>query len=237
MSQYDGFAEDFARTRRHPWSFLSDFIRTSLSNENDTERELGIDLGCGAGQYFPVLIPFVRIIVGADLSFNLLRIAKKMISNVVQCEAGCLPFRNNVFDCCLCAALLHHFLGREHRVQVMHELKAILKPNGQLVLTVWKRWQEKFQRQFLTEGLRNAHIYLPAGNKEFGDIDIGWTDSRTGIRYARTYHLFTEAELRDLLQEFTIMSFKHLGHMGKRDNYAVFVQKSPILSSSGTGSI
>src|SRR5271157_1681133 len=230
MSQYDSFADDFARTRSQPWSFLSEFIHAVFLERSNEAAEMCLDLGCGAGQYARVLESHAKAIVGADMSWNLLRAARSNLIHVVQCDALALPFRGDSFELCLCAAVLHHVLGRSSRDQAVHEMLRILTPRGKAVVTVWKRWQERFQAHFLYEGFHHSEVYFPAGDQDFGDIEIGWTDSQTHLRHPRSYHLFTEGELRYLLRVFEIITFQQIGIRNQRQNYATAVRKPLILT-------
>ncbi|OLS13881.1 MAG: hypothetical protein RBG13Loki_2502 [Promethearchaeota archaeon CR_4] len=186
---------------------------------------LGVDLGCGIGQNVDLLSPLAQVCIGIDLSLKLLHQAKLRYSHLIQADVQAIPFRGEIFDLGLCIAVLHHVLGRDARQQAVVEMKRIMTTGGTLLISVWRRWQYRFRKIFLQEGFRNAALYFPAGTREFGDIDIGWTDSTTHQRSPRLYHLFTQSEMRDLLKVFHIMLVKLAGHQESKDNYLACVTK------------
>ncbi len=225
MSQYDAFANDFARSRSRPWDFLVAFMQELTDLKLLKQYELGIDIGCGNGQNSTLLENISSIYVGLDLSWELLCKAKKNNSDLIQADVQAMPFRDETFDFGLCVAVLHHVLGRGSRQHAINEIRRIMSPRGNLFVTVWRRWQVRFRKFFLHEGFCNAVLYFPAGQKDFGDVELGWGDPKHRIIYPRSYHLFTRAELRNLLNNFQILFSKLTGHKNERTNYIAFLQR------------
>ena len=65
-----------------------------------------------------------RLHVGADLSFEMLRVARENgLKNVVQCDVLHLPFKDNTFDVSVCARFLHHFEDDERQEAVKEILR------------------------------------------------------------------------------------------------------------------
>ncbi len=224
MSQYDAFAVDFARTRSHPWEFLITFMKELTDQGILNQYDLGLDIGSGNGQNAVLLQKRTKISIGLDLSWMLLHKAKNKYSQLIQADLLALPFRDRIFDFGMCVAVLHHIMGQKSRQQAVIEMKRITKSGGKILVTTWRRWQARFRKTFLHEGLSNATSYFPAGTKDFGDIDIGWRDSKSHILHSRSYHLFTKGELRNLLNCFQILRLLVLGHKNSRTNYVAFLQ-------------
>ncbi len=225
LSQYDAFAADFARTRSRPWQFLITFLQECRDLGLMKQYGLGIDIGCGNGQNSTLLSKNTLDSVGLDASWTLLRMGKHKYSHLIHADLQMIPLRGETFDLGACVAVLHHVIGRETRQQAVAEIKRIMKPGGNLILTVWRRWQRRFWKFFLHEGFYNASLYFPAGKKNFGDIDVGWRDSTSHALHSRLYHLFTRAEMGALLTTFQILLFKLTGHKNSKTNYIVFLQK------------
>ncbi len=225
MSQYDAFAEDFARTRSRPWEFLVAITHELTGLGLLKLYDLGVDIGCGIGQNSTLFLQNSHIRIGLDLSLELLCKTKKKYSDLIQADLQAMPFRGETFDFALCVAVLHHILGRESRQQAINEIGRIMNARGNLFLTVWRRWQDKYRKFFLHEGFHNASQYFPAGWKDFGDVELGWGDPKHRINYPRSYHLFTRSELRNLLNIFQVLFFKLTGHKNSRTNYVAFLQK------------
>jgi len=225
LNQYDAFADDFAHTRSRPWDFLVTFIQELTTLGILKQGSLGVDIGCGIGQNAVLLYPRAQLCIGMDLTARLLHKAKTRYSHLIQADLQAIPLRGETFDLCLCIAVLHHILGRDARQQAVSEMKRIMKTECPLIISVWRRWQLRFRKTFLHEGFHNAALYFPAGTKEFGDIDIGWTDSTSLTHHSRVFHLFTRTELRELLNSFHIFLLKTVGHKDFKDNYLACVTK------------
>lgn len=225
MNQYEAFAKDFARTRSRPWEFLVDVRQELIHSGILKQYEIAVDLGCGNGQNSILFRENFQTCLGLDLSWQLLCMAKSKYLNLIQADVGALPFRSETFDFGYSIAVLHHIIGREYRRQVVNEMKRVLKVRGHLFLTVWRRWQGRFAKHFLREGFHNAAEYFPAGLKEFGDVNVGWDDSKTNTRYPRLYHLFTRTELRNLLTPFQVLYFTATGHKRAKTNFVAFLQR------------
>lgn len=225
MDLYAAFADHFARTRVNPWLFLQKFIDAGLHSNGAWNEGLGADFGCGVGQNAILLNNRVKHTVGMDLSWSLLQYAQKAYNFRVHCDIQYLPFRGQVFSYCQCVAVLHSIMRRNARIEAMKEIFRVIQVGGLLLVTVGKRWHPRFRKHFLHEGLQNAAHYYPAGDGDFGDIDLGWRDPSTGKRYPRFCHFFSAGEFRDLLFPFKILNFKRVGRKKRKDNYAAIVQK------------
>lgn len=80
-----------------------------------------LDIGCGCGG----MTKNIPGAVGSDISFELLKIAKKRSKNeYVVADSSKLPFKNNSFDYVVCFGVLHHFPDIS---EVAREMKRIAK--------------------------------------------------------------------------------------------------------------
>ncbi len=96
------------------------------------------DLGCGTGVLFDMLRRRVGengYIVGVDFAP---RVAHKALHNfpfhnigVVEADACCLPFSENVFDLVVSFAAFAHF---HHKDETIRQVNTILKPGGRIVI-------------------------------------------------------------------------------------------------------
>ena len=95
-----------------------------------------LDLGCGTGE----LLASIRgrwpetVCAGLDLSPRMLEVARRKLgegAELVQGEAGSLPFREEQFDVVLCTDSFHHYPdpGR-----VLEEVARVLLPGGVFLL-------------------------------------------------------------------------------------------------------
>jgi len=103
-----------------------------------TAEMIVLDVACGAAHAAEVVAPYVRQVVGIDLTVELLelgagRIADANITNVLLQEgnAQTLPFVGDSFDLVYCFAALHH-IGEPERA--VTEMARVCAPTGRVVL-------------------------------------------------------------------------------------------------------
>lgn len=97
-----------------------------------------LEVACGAAHVAEQLAEHVRVVVGIDLTRELLdlgagRIADAGITNVVLQEANAhaLPFVDATFDLVCCRSSLHHFGDPERAVR---EMVRVCRPGGRVVI-------------------------------------------------------------------------------------------------------
>jgi ubiquinone/menaquinone biosynthesis C-methylase UbiE len=167
---YNLVSSSFASSRDRMWpelKFLFDYAK---------EKEKVLDLGCGNGRFSQYLEK--TDYTGVDFSEGMISEAQKRFSGkrFLVGDALHLPFQENYFDKVYSIAMLHQIPSSEYRLQVLSEIKRVLKKEGEVFLTVWKmNGNEKIER-FLEEN----EIFL---------------------KRKRYYYLFKEGELSSLLKE------------------------------------
>ena len=132
-----------------------------------------------------------------------------------------LPFRDNSFDAILYIASLHNIKNRIDRIKSLMEVKRILKKDGIGLISVWSRWQDRFQNFFIKK------LFKISSGGEFGDITIYWRQH--GLDIPRFYHLYSRREFRrDILEAgFYIEEIKSvkLNSRHHPDNYFAYIKK------------
>jgi ubiquinone/menaquinone biosynthesis C-methylase UbiE len=144
-----------------------------------------LNVGCAHG---PDFLPFTQgfELWGVDSSPGMLKQALrytakfKFYVNLIVADALFLPFPNNTFDWAISVATYHHIKGSEEREKAFIELKRVLKPEGEALLTVWNHGQPRFC-------LKSKEQQVPWKLK-----------GETVYRY---YHLFSYGELSKLLSK------------------------------------
>jgi ubiquinone/menaquinone biosynthesis C-methylase UbiE len=103
-----------------------------------------LDLACGIGRDTFHLACRGLEVIGADASFNGIRVARERTTGgdafpgLVTADARQLPFRNGSFEGVYCFGLLHEFTGEGREADVaavMAEIRRTLCTRGLLVLT------------------------------------------------------------------------------------------------------
>lgn len=108
-----------------------------------------LNLGCAHG---PDFLPFTRSfdLYGVDFSAEMLRFARKYSQkfnfevDLSLADIGCLPYSDETFDWAISVATYHHIRGKEKKKAALDELRRVLKPGGEALITVWNRWQPRF---------------------------------------------------------------------------------------------
>lgn len=98
-----------------------------------------LDVGCGTGAVLAALSKLVpdALLVGVDVSQQMLvqaRVKLGVKSQLIGGQAECLPFASGSFDLVISNSSFHYW---EQPQQGLHEIRRLLKVNGQLVLTDW----------------------------------------------------------------------------------------------------
>ncbi|MGC9307641.1 MAG: class I SAM-dependent methyltransferase [Thermoplasmatota archaeon] len=184
-NEWNRIAESFDETRQHPWQECLDFIAGCSGT--------GLDVGCGNGRH---LIPLARRcsrVIGLDSAPAMATVSRKNVQehgldnvDVVVADATMLPIADDTADCILFIAALHNIPGRSRRIAALQELRRVLKPNGEALVSVWSKWQDRWRwqslRQLLTPWQRAGNVMVP------------W--KKDDMQVERFYHLYGRWELR-----------------------------------------
>jgi len=168
-----------------------------------------LDLGCGNGRLYELFKDKKVEYIGVDNCRKLIDLAKKKYPDVqfIIGDALRLPFEDNKFDLVFSIALLHHIPSQTYRLQVLKEIKRVLKPGGLLILTVWNLYQPKLLLKYkiwpMILGLRilpQSIRQISWKNLDLRDVFIPWKLSNKEIIY-RYYHAFTKLEIKRLIKQ------------------------------------
>jgi len=215
---WDLIAESFNKTRKNPWMQVLEFI------DSLNESDVVADIGCGNGRHLDLMVNKCKIVIGLDISKNLLNLSYKRIDknrqNFVLIHGNLiyLPIVDNSLDAVLYIAALHNIKGKLNRVNSLKEVRRVLKKDGLALISVWSIEQEKFKHSLT----KNKNI-----DCEFGDIDIYWRQDKLNV--PRFYHLYSKEEFikdikRSKLRIEDIIEAK-IKCKTDIDNYFAFVRK------------
>ena len=213
---YNEIAQEFSATRWQVWKGIE-----FLFNDYVMPGDKVLDLGCGNGRFFELLKDKDVNYIGVDFSEKLIEIAKEKYPKIKfqVADALNLPFPNNYFDKIYSIAVLHHIPSQEFRMQFLKEVRRILKPNGFLILTVWK-----------PESKKNLNLFLrDTGLKLIGKLEKGDTFRPWGNKDAERYfHYFSEKELVNLAERAMFKIIKQgitANERGNRKNIYLIAKK------------
>ena len=118
--------------QRERGAALAERVRDLLASFSGAERAL--DSGCGAGALAFALAPYVREVIGVDLSGELLAAGRRDAPDnvtLVEGDATALPFELGEFDVSGCLRVLHHIRRPE---LVVSELVRVTRPGGRILV-------------------------------------------------------------------------------------------------------
>jgi 2-polyprenyl-3-methyl-5-hydroxy-6-metoxy-1,4-benzoquinol methylase len=166
IEKYQKFAGDYyqrafdsevAIQRRWVRQRVNKVIEEVVNRLDKSDRIL--DLGCGSGVFIKQLkLRGYCNVFGLDINLQHIIFSSKYTGSkkFVMADAVKIPFRDNMFDCVICAEVVEH-LGSPRAA--LAEIAGVLKPCGLLFLTtpnskslfpliwsLWKGWKGKIWR-------------------------------------------------------------------------------------------
>jgi SAM-dependent methyltransferase len=125
------------------WRDHSDAVNSSLLAAwlpHRVDRLLKTDLfdEAVAEGLHPLLASRARLVVAIDLSAEIVRAATERHPSLhaITADVRCLPFPDGVFDVIVSTSTLDHFSSRRELVTALRELRRVLRPGGELLLTL-----------------------------------------------------------------------------------------------------
>lgn len=130
-SEYEKrYEQEFARVYSEYWNkqFLDHLPKPS---------GMVLDCGCGTGDLARALLPHARLVVGMDISQDMILQGRNMFDRWheviwVSCPGETLPFADNTFDAVCFRGALHHMA---HETRALDEAHRVLKAGGRLLLS------------------------------------------------------------------------------------------------------
>jgi ubiquinone/menaquinone biosynthesis C-methylase UbiE len=177
------------------FEWISTWLRESVG-----DKEV-LEVACGTGHWTRVAAESARSIVASDMSWDLVRAARKQIDSraveFIVCDALDLPIKSNTFTC----GMAHFLLSHVRRAEVRHlvdTFRRCLKSEGSLLLTDTK-W---------VDGYRKPPFRRDAEGNTY--------DLRTlkdGSRFEILKNYFTRAEWEEQLAPFGGLQIEELEYV------------------------
>lgn len=147
-------------------------LTVNLAELNIQPYERVLDLGCGEGRHTVGVNYYASeaLVFGVDLNFADIQAAKSkhqaFVQNTnyiyVQADGFNLPFGDESFDHIICSEVLEHI---EDYAAVLVEIQRLLKPKGNLCISVPRAWPERICWKLSAE-----YYLVPGGHVRIFDV-------------------------------------------------------------------
>jgi ubiquinone/menaquinone biosynthesis C-methylase UbiE len=206
---------DKKQTQHEIWNTIAPIWKEYRKVPNDEVKEFIrgksgniLDLGCGSGRNFGAINKESKL-YAVDFSEEMIKFSKakaerlKLNADISVSSATSLPFKDNMFDAAIFAAVLHCIDSIGDRLKALKELFRVLKPGAEALITVWSKNHERIK-----------------GKTK--DQRIPW--SVGDIKLQRYYYIYELDELASLLKEagFNIVS------LTEDSNIIMAIVKKPV---------
>jgi ubiquinone/menaquinone biosynthesis C-methylase UbiE len=131
----DLYSEQAEAYRRHWAPLLLDLGIALIDRLPLSEAQSVLEVGAGVGALLAVIRrrAAAAVVVGADISEGMVRLAPPTIPRVVA-NAAVLPFRDETFDAAVMAFMLFHVPEPSEAVR---EVRRVLRPGGAIAVATW----------------------------------------------------------------------------------------------------
>jgi ubiquinone/menaquinone biosynthesis C-methylase UbiE len=173
---WEAIAHSFDASRTRRWPHVEAFLRTLPAGSRV------LDLMAGNGRHVASIEEAGHRAVWLDWSRPMARLAGRRYprADVVVGDVTALPLRDACVDAAIVVAGLHSVPTAEGRARCLQDLHRVLRPGGEVQVTVWSR---------------DAPRFRAIGNPgEDLDVVLPWRSH--GHDEPRPYHLYTQATLR-----------------------------------------
>lgn len=228
---YQSCAQSFSQTRQR----VQPGVRRILDDFITPLQEIRLlDVGCGNADLLPALAEsqFRGEYVGVDFSTDLMsenRFESPFFSSRFFERDLTQPDWSAGLDCgqfdqIFCFAALHHIPSHQVRLDLLRQVRSLLKPDGVFAFSVWQ-----FQRSIrLAKRIQTWSVTdVDEGELDAGDFLLDWRaagQDRAALRYV---HVYSEEELANLAAECgfkCVEQFTSDGKEGNLSDYQVWLR-------------
>jgi ubiquinone/menaquinone biosynthesis C-methylase UbiE len=136
-------------------------VATMLSQREHVSGKRALDVGCGVGGYFDILLGNGFNIVGLDIAESMIKVchskyAQKDSVELMLADIDHLPFNQNSFDMALCIDTLQ-YMDEKARRSALENIVQLLKPGALIIVEVknkacpaylFKRYQDRLGERY-----------------------------------------------------------------------------------------
>ncbi|CAK9290273.1 unnamed protein product [Gordionus sp. m RMFG-2023] len=160
---YHKIAHHFDHTRYKAWPKIVTFLK------NLSPYSLILDIGSGNGKYLHKNEDIFMVCLDRCSELNI--IARNKGGEVIDGDILSLPFKYELFDHCICIAVLHHLSTKARRISALQDIIKVLKIDGTLLIYVWAFEQENFNKDRIQDLQKNDIINIHEISVDNSTID------------------------------------------------------------------
>jgi len=185
---WNTIASDWSKFRVKTIKEVTEFLKNKTGNI--------LDLGCGSGRNF---VKIDGTIYGVDFSADMIKFAKESAEKkeikvkLIKTNTINLPFNDDFFDSVIYIAALHCIPKSEDRKKSLKELLRVLKPNAEVLITVWSKKHPKL----IKHPKDTTILWKTKTEEQCAPINSKNKSMRVVHRY---YYLYDKKELEELLK-------------------------------------
>lgn len=196
---YDAIAETFSHTRNKMWYEMAGF--KDLIKEGEV-----LDLGCGNGRLYDAFRDNPKVkFTGVDFSPKLIDLALERYKDIKGPNAPTFIVEDltefkiepKKYSAIILFASYHHIMDKKERLNLLKNIRAGIKDDGVVIITVWNLWNSKTMKKVMGSWQRKI---LRKENGGIFDINYPFNDRGT-IAY-RPYKMFTKFGIRNELRKY-----------------------------------
>ncbi|MCC6542894.1 MAG: methyltransferase domain-containing protein [Nitrospirae bacterium] len=163
-------------------------IQKAISTARDLGHEIKnvLDIPCGTGRLFPLLIDNKISFTGSDISREMMEVSRTrfnksgLINGMVRCDAESLPFRDRSFDSVLSIRFMFH-VPKEVRHNILIEMARISRK--WLIIDFRHKYTVKY---YIKSFLSNLGIGRPPSYR-FSESELQSELHSAGIKVVRIF--------------------------------------------------
>ena len=178
-----------------------------------------LDVGCGTGFYFPLLVQHAENITGIDICVPMLEQAQELIREkglancqVRECSALDLAFEDNSMDMVHSWDFLHHVPDVRKAVS---EISRVLKPGGRYVALepnflnpsiTWYHLRRRSEWRLFSQN----QFRIPRLLRESFDVRVSYDNTIISFLDERTWWLWKSIDRLTSIPPFHLLSFRYI---------------------------
>ena len=237
IEAYKKISPKYARVKRKPWKDFQTYMNKISKLHSLPSSGILVDIGAGNSRNLLHFGSSSMQFIATDISFELLQASVDIqMGNhfIINNDMKSLSLRSNFANLVLSIATIHHLRKKEETISCLQLLSTLLKDDGYLILSCWRRWKPDTRKKLIGDFLTYPIRKMKYKYWRHGDIYLPWLDENKNVISSRYYHLFTRRELVSVIEktDLNIIDFSTCGGKSGKDNFFVLLKKDSLSSSS-----